>query len=107
MPTSETVPIVYIVNESGHDFSDAERFGRLVTMTFGSVDKLKVTEMFRLFSDAMEFSTPKDYLLQSGPGIINMIAAGFFASKHGLLNLLIWDEGRYIKRTLVFRKEEL
>jgi hypothetical protein len=105
MPEEETTPIVYIVNDSGHDFSDAERFGRLISMTFGSVDKLKVTEMFRMFSEKMEFSTAKDYLLQSGPGIINMIAAGFFASKHGLLNLLIWDEGRYIERTIVFRKE--
>ena len=96
---------VYIINSSGHDFSKAEQFGELVPMTRGTINKYSITSMARLFQPFVEESSPDDYLLQSGPVVLNMIAASLFAQKHGTLNLLLWKaeadgNDRYVQRRL-------
>ena len=96
---------VFIINSSGHDFSKAEAFGELVTMTRGTINKYSITSMARMFQPFVDESSPNDYLLQSGPVVLNMIAAGMFAQKHGILNLLLWKaeadgQDRYVKRRL-------
>ncbi|MBT7188306.1 hypothetical protein HN911_13380 [Candidatus Bathyarchaeota archaeon] len=96
---------VFIINSSGHDFSKAEKFGELVVMTEGTVNKYSITSMARNFQPFIEESQPDDFLLQSGPVVLSMIAASMFAEKHGILNLLLWrseEDGndRYVQRTL-------
>ena len=98
---------VYIINHSGHDFSAAEKFGELVVMTRGTVDKFRLTEMLRIFTPFIEESTKGDFILQSGPSVIACIACSAFAAKHGRLNLLIWRADRekgdhYVLRSLLF-----
>ena len=97
---------VYVVNHSGHDISDAERYGKLVIMSHGVLNKFKVTRMYREMSETMKDSKETDYVLQSGPSVMCMVAAAAFAAKHQCLNLLIWREdakkSRYIVRRLSF-----
>ena len=81
---------VYIVNNSGHDFSDAERFGELVIMSEGIIDKFNVTSMLRIFQMYLKTSTKEDFILQSGPSIMNAVACAAFAARHQCINLLIW-----------------
>ena len=97
---------VFIINDSGHDFREAEVFGKLTTLTRGLVRKLHVTEMYRMMEPLLAESSPEDYLLQSGPTVLNMVAASIFAAKHGVLNLLIWDTNRYVTRTLVLKAQK-
>jgi len=61
---------VFIINSSGHDFSKAEQFGELVTMTRGTVNKYSITSMARMFQPFVDESSPNDYLLQSGPVVL-------------------------------------
>ena len=81
---------VFIPNKSAHDYSDAERFGTLITMSHGAIDKFNLTEMHRRFSAAMVGSTEDDFIVQSGPTIMLAVASALFASKHHRLNLLVW-----------------
>lgn len=98
---------VFIVNDTGHDYSDAERFGELVVLSEGTVNKYSLTSMRRLLGPALADSDPEDYILHSGPSVMSSVASAIFAAKHGRLNLLLYHaerKGRYVARTVVFRK---
>lgn len=102
---------VFITNDSGHDYSAAQQFGELITLSTGTVNKFHVTKMLRQFEPLLRDSSPDDYILQSGPAVMNCIACAYFAALHGRLNLLIFRlEGngkqRYVVRRLSFRKGE-
>jgi hypothetical protein len=92
---------VYIVNRSNHDFSRAERFGELCYLSEGLVQKRNVNYMARLFTEKLVDSTEKDFILPTALTIMSMVAALVFAQKHGRVNLLLFESGRYKARTLV------
>jgi hypothetical protein len=98
---------VFIVNDGGHDYSDAARYGETVILSEGLINKFSLTKMLRQFTAAMSGSKPSDYILISGPSVMNIIACSLFVSKHGKLNLLLWrteanGNDRYIARRLMF-----
>lgn len=96
---------VYIVNDGGHDYTEAERFGHLVFCTKGSLDKYDVNQMYRILSQAMEDAQPEDYILITSLASLCSIACAIFAHRFGQLNLLMHKGDHkgttYIKRTIV------
>lgn len=95
-------PKVFIVNKSSHDFSAAEQFGRIVFLSEGPMNRYSVNNMMRLFTDAMRGSHPDDYLVPCSLNVMNSIASAILAYKHGRLNLLLFKQGTYIERNIVF-----
>ena len=101
---------VFIVSDaSGHDMSPAEKNGDLVVLSKGSVDKYNTSYMVRIFTPILDESKAEDFILVSGPTVMNTVACGIFAAKHGRLNLLLWrvedgGEDRYVHRRIVFRE---
>jgi len=93
---------VYIVNKSSHDFSAAERFGDLVSLSEGSMNRYGTSSIHRNFSEKLEESTEGDYILLCGLTVMNVIATSIFVSKHKKLNLLMFQGGDYIERNIVF-----
>ena len=108
MGTTKSCPTrsVWITNRSSHDFSGAERFGALRFLSEGMLRKRNVAFMVRKFEQALECSTPDDYLLPTSLSIMTALAAVVFVQKHGRLNLLIFEDGKYKARTVVFGKEK-
>lgn len=98
-------PRVYITNRGGHDFSPAERFGMLYYCSDGDLDKWDINQMYRQMSEALEDSEPEDYILLTSLTSLCSVACATFAARHGRLNLLIFKDGDYVARTLVFNKE--
>jgi hypothetical protein len=99
---------VLIVNDSGHDFSLAEKYGQLTIMSKGLIDRYNITGMKRAFDQHIEASGPEDFILHTGPGVMSAVACSMFASKHGRLNILLWraeEDGndRYVHRKVVFK----
>ena len=99
---------VYIVNRGCHDHSDAERFGRLVYLSEGAVNRYAVANMYRQFVDQMKDSKPDDYILLTGLSVMSSLACAVFARKHGRLNLLLYkssrtpgEKGYYVDRTVL------
>lgn len=82
-------PNVYVINKATHDFSDATRFGDLIFLSEGNVNRFATNKMARLFAPIIDASGPDDYILITGLTIMTSIAVGMFAFKHGRLNLLI------------------
>ncbi|KKK49597.1 hypothetical protein LCGC14_3133450, partial [marine sediment metagenome] len=47
---------VYIINKGGHDYSDATRFGRLIYLSEGIMNRYSVGRMYREFSAILKDS---------------------------------------------------
>jgi len=96
------VPKVYVVNQSCHDFSKAEVFGKVTFLTTGSINRYATSKMFREFEKELKESAPEDYILISGMTIMSSIACAMFARKHKRLNLLLWKsrDKDYMERVI-------
>ena len=92
---------VFIVNKSAHDFSGAKKFGKLVFMTEGKMNRFNTNDMIRKFTEAMKNSKKHDYILLCSLNVMNAIACSVFARKHGTLNLLLYKDGEYVERNHV------
>lgn len=97
---------VYITNKSAHDFSGAAKYGDFHFMSNGSINRYSTSRMYRMFMEALVHSEATDYLLPTGLSTMNMIAACIFVLKHGRLNLLLFKDGKYVERTIIFEDAE-
>ena len=95
------MPKVYVINKSGHDFSEAENFGDLCYLSEGSINRYAIARMYREFCGTLNKSQPSDYLLITGLTVMCSIACSIFARLHGRLNLLIFRNGKYVERKLI------
>lgn len=101
------MPRVYVVNKGGHNHHDAERFGELVFMSEGTVNRYAVSQMYRQFAECLGKSSEDDYILITGLSVMASVACSIFARIHGRLNLLLFkssrssEEGRYVERTIM------
>lgn len=93
---------VYIVNKSSHDFSAARFFGDIVFLSEGPMNRYAVNNMMRLFTEKMKDSRADDYLVPCSLNVMNSIASAILAYKHGRLNLLLFKQGTYIERNIIF-----
>ena len=93
---------VYIVNRSSHDFSPAEKFGRVKFLSEGPLNRYAANNIARMMSDGLKDSLPGDYIVPCSLSVMNSIACAVFAVKHGgKLNLLLFKDGSYIERNLI------
>jgi len=101
------MPKVYVVNRGGHNHNDAERYGELIFMSSGTINRYAVSQMYRQFIDHLKDSSPDDYILITGLSVMASVACSIFARIHGRLNLLLFkssqsgQEGRYVERTIM------
>lgn len=98
-----TSPKVYIINKSSHDFTDANRYGDPVFLTEGQLDRFNTNQMCRVINEGLKDSTPNDYILITSMTILCSLTCATFAHKHGVLNLLLFRNGKYIERKHDFR----
>ena len=93
---------VFIVNKSAHDFSAAEQYGELVPLSEGSMNRYGTNNMHRKFLEILENSHEEDYILLCGLSVMNVVACSIFTHLHMRLNLLMFKEGNYAERNIVF-----
>ena len=89
---------VFIVNKSSHDFGPAQKYGEVIFLSEGSMNRYATNSMFRLFKEKLEGSTEGDYIVPCSLNVMNSIACAIFARKHNRLNLLLFKDGIYIER---------
>lgn len=95
---------VFIVNNSAHDFSSAKKFGELVFLSDGPINRYATNSMVRNFNELMAGSSPNDHIVPCSLNVMNSIACAIFAAAHGRLNLLLFKDGNYIERNHILRK---
>lgn len=91
---------VYVPNNWRHTATDAEKFGQIVYLTEGPVKRTQVRQMMAQVQEGLEGSEPHDLLAIGALSVLSSLAAAAFAAKHGRLNLLLWDAGRYVQRNV-------
>lgn len=91
---------VWIVNFSGHDYSDAERFGEIEFITQGYVPRDRLDRMLGTVAERIANSGPNDWLLPSGLIPLNVLAGACWLKKHDTLRLLLWDDKTNRYRTM-------
>jgi len=92
---------VFIVNKSAHDFTAADKYGKIIFLSEGPVNRYATNSMIRQFAKAMKNSNGADYIVPCSLNVMNSIACAIFAYKHGKLNLLLFKNGSYIERNHV------
>ena len=92
--------IVFIPNNSPHDFSEARRFGRFVFLSQGRVDRYETGTIFRSVDEKMKEADSKDHLLVASLSIISAIASAILAYKFGRVNYLLFRDGSYVERVV-------
>lgn len=96
---------VYITNRSAHDYSAASVYGELRYITERSVDRFNVNNMVRMAEEAFIEATENDYILLTSLNILCSVCCAVYAAKFSRLNLLLFKDGKYIERKVVFEKE--
>lgn len=94
-------PRVYIMNNGGHDYSGAKKYGDLVFITDELIDREDTAQMYHVVDIAMRDSTADDYILISSLSSMCSIASGYFSALHGELHLLIHSRGEYVSRDII------
>ena len=101
------MPKVYIVNHAGHDYSAAQRWGDLVSITAGHVSQGSLDRLCYDVSLHIGKSSPLDWLLPSGLLVLNVIASAIWLRKHGELRLLIRDRKFSTYREMTLKSSHL
>ncbi|MCH7605127.1 hypothetical protein IID24_04045 [Patescibacteria group bacterium] len=94
------MPKVYVTNRGGHSYEAAEKYGEIIYITEGTLNRFSTNSLYRAFIDGMSNSRPEDFILITSMSIVNAIGAAVFARKHGCLNLLLYRDGEYILREI-------
>jgi hypothetical protein len=92
---------VFVVNKSAHDFSPAKKFGEVIFLSEGPMNRYAANNIHRSFKEAMADSSKDDYIVPCSLNVMNSIACAIFAKMHGRLNLLLFKDGEYIERNLI------
>ena len=92
---------VYVLNDGGHDYRDAERYGQLVFCTTGSVNKWDIAQMYRELSDALQDANPDDYILLSSLSSLCSVATALMVDRFREVHWLLYKDNQYIHRDLV------
>lgn len=101
-----SVPRVYVLNSGGHNYSAAEKYGRLTYCTDGPLNKHDIFQMSRLLSVALAESDPDDYIILTSLASLCSLACAIFAVQHNRLNLLIYKNGQYYEHQIILDVKE-
>jgi hypothetical protein len=94
------MPRVYVPNNSGSDYSDAERLGDIIFIMEGAQDRYNTDGFYKKCQEALAESEPNDFILITSLPIISAICSTIFGRMHGRVNYLLYRQGRYVIRTM-------
>ena len=95
-------PKVYIVNKGAKDYTNAKQFGELIYLTDELIDKYDTNKLYMLFTKYLETSNSNDFIIITGLPVMSAIASSILASMHGKVNYLLFADGKYLERTVVY-----
>lgn len=98
------MPNVYVINRSGHDFHEAERYGKLIYLSEGSMSRYATARIYRQFAEILKHSKEDDFILTTGLSVMNCIATSIMTALHGKINLLLFKDGKYVCRTIAIHE---
>lgn len=96
---------VYICNYAGYDYAAARKYGKLKSVTKGTVNIFKINRLAFDVKQALdEFDPEEDYLLFGGNILINVIAVNEILSRSETVKCLIYGAKKQDYVELIIRK---
>lgn len=92
---------VFVLNDTGHDYRDAERFGKVVICTDTSVDRWDISKMYVRLRECLKDASSQDYIMISSLTSLCSVAAAIMAERFGEVHFLLYRDGKYIARDLI------
>lgn len=110
MPDEQTkarVPVVWLTNEGGHDYKDAEKYGRVMPITTGSVNPFNPDRLMVMISHRLRVASPDDFVAVSGSPLLVALVITMWLTRFGTCNVLLWShrDGGY--KHLVISQESV
>lgn len=90
--TTRGTRTVWIVNEGAHNYSKAERYGRLIPITRGNINPFNPGRMMINTQHKLGIATEDDYILLSGLALLNAVVVAMFLSRFGFVNILQYSD---------------
>jgi hypothetical protein len=87
----QRVPVVWLINEGGHDYTKAERFGRVMPITTGSINSFNPDRLMVVISTRLRVAAVDDFLTISGSPMLNALAIAMWLRRFGKANILQWS----------------
>lgn len=99
---TERKPVVWVTNWGGHPYEKAERFGRLIPLTKGSVNPFKLDRIAYGVGMLMQQASEEDFLLISGLPVVVGLIMTMWLAKFKKVKMLQWSirEQDYEQTTL-------
>lgn len=88
---SKHSPIVWLVNEGGHNYASLEKFGRVMPLTRGSVNPFNLDRQMVHLGPRLQSASEDDYVAVSGLPILNALVMAMWLVKFPKINLLQWS----------------
>lgn len=96
---------VYICNYAGYDYAEARKYGKLKSVTKGTVNIFKINRLAFDIKQALEDFDPKeDFLLFGGNILINVIAVNEILQRADSVKCLIYGAKKQDYVELVVRR---
>lgn len=106
-PPKARAPVVWIANEGGHDYKDAERFGRLMPITTGSINPFNPDRLMVMISHRLRVASAEDFLAVSGSPMLNSLAVAMWVVRFGVCNVLLWSHRDKEYKHLIIKEDSL
>jgi hypothetical protein len=92
---------VYVLGDGGHDYSDAERFGKLVFLNIPRHMKWDIAQLYEALQEGLSEAEPNDLLIVSHLASHCCVATALLVEWFGRVNFLIYRKDRYEEHKLV------
>ena len=100
--TKDTIrPTVWVPNKGALDYSSADRFGNIVYLTEGFIDRFQTGVLYRTLAEQLDKAKKDDYWMITSFTVINAIGTAILARKFGVINFLLWKDNAYIQRQIM------
>ena len=97
---------VYILNNAGHDYSSAGKFGELVFLDISEKAKWDIARLYSELREGMKEAEAGDLLLISSLTTHCCVATAILVEWYGRVNFLIYKNDQYEEKKL-FTDESL
>lgn len=95
-------PVVWLVNQGGHNYDSAEQWGRLMPLTTASVNPFALDRLALNIGQRLVHAKETDLILISGLQLVNALVLSMWFTKFDKANILQWStkKGNYVKLVL-------
>jgi len=96
---------VYILNDGGHDYSPAEKFGELVFLNIPYEIRWDISRIYATLKDSLVDAEEDDLFVISNLTTFCCIATALMVEWYGRINYLLYKKDKYIERNLVINPD--